>query len=101
MIISCRYFANAVAITKKDGEAVDVPDGTTALQFLDRMIAAYGPEFRRIVYADGTVAGRAFTRPDVYLNKKRLQWADDFPDGLGTALHDGDEVWFGLVFGGG
>jgi hypothetical protein len=99
--INCRYFVNAVGITKKDGETIEVPDGMTAARFLDYMTETYGPGFEALAWARGEQAGEPFKRPDVYLNKKRLQWAADFPDGLQTVLRDGDEFWFGLMFSGG
>jgi molybdopterin converting factor small subunit len=99
--ISCKYFVNVLSATKKDGEVVEVPDGMNVEQFLDFMSGKYGNDFGKHVYATGTVAGEPFKTPNIYLNKKRIQWVQDFPLGVKTKVKDGDEFWFGLIVGGG
>ena len=45
--------------------------------------------------------GEKFRTPNIYLNKRRIQWVQDFPKGVQTIVGDGDEFWFGLIVGGG
>ncbi len=99
--VSCKYFTNVLGATKKDGEVVEIPGEMTVEKFLDFMIAKYGDGFGRHVYAEGTLAGQPFKTPNIYLNKKRIQWVQDFPKGVQTIVRDGDEFWFGLIVGGG
>jgi len=99
--VSCKYFVNVLGATKKDGEILDVPDGINVEQFLDFISNKYGTEFAKHVYATGTVAGEPFKTPNIYLNKRRIQWVQDFPEGVKTRVKDGDEFWFGLIVGGG
>ena len=99
--VSCKYFTNVLSATRKDGEDVEVPEGMTVADFLDFMSAKYGNTFGRHVYAEGTIDGEPFKTPNIYLNKKRIQWVQDFPDGVQTRVKDGDEFWFGLIVGGG
>lgn len=99
--VACKYFVNVLGATKKDGEILDVPDGISVEQFLDFISEKYGPEFAKHVYATGTVAGEPFKTPNIYLNKRRIQWVQDFPEGVKTTVKDGDEFWFGLIVGGG
>jgi hypothetical protein len=99
--VSCKYFVNVLGATKKEGEIVEVPDGMTIEQFLDFMSDMYGPEFRRHVYATGTLSGESYTTPNIYLNRGRLHSMQDVPEGIKTIVTDGDEIWFGLIFGGG
>jgi len=99
--VTCKYFVNVLSATKKDEETVTIPDRMTVEAFLDFMINKYGDGFGRHVYAAGTLDGRPFKTPNIYLNKKRIQWKQDFPDGLRTVVQDGDEFWFGLIVGGG
>jgi hypothetical protein len=99
--VSCKYFVNVLGATKKEREIVEVPDGMTVEQFLDFMAEKYGPEFARHVYATGTLSGEPYTKPNIYLNRGRLQSLQDEPDGVKTIVRDGDEIWFGLIFGGG
>ena len=99
--ITCKYFTNVLTATKKDGETLDAPDGITVEKFLDFMSDKYGENFKRNVFAEGTIDGRPFKTPNIYLNKRRIQWVQDFPEGVKTKIKDGDEFWFGLIVGGG
>jgi len=99
--ISCKYFTTVLGATKKDGETVDIKKKMTVEQFIEFMSEKYGHEFSKNVYAEGTIQGKKFKTPNIYLNKKRIQWVQDFPDGMKTVVKDGDEFWFGLIVGGG
>jgi molybdopterin converting factor small subunit len=70
-------------------------------EFLGQLIEKYGENFRRHIYAEGTLDGKPYKTPNIYLNKSRIQWVQDFPDGLKTRLKDGDILWLGLIIGGG
>jgi molybdopterin converting factor small subunit len=99
--VSCRYFVNVRSATNKDAEVVEVPDGLTVEQFLDLMSDKYGAEFAKYLYSTGTMSGQPFKTPNIHLNKRRIQWQQDFPEGVKTKVKDGDEMWFGLIVGGG
>ena len=99
--VSCKYFTNVLFATKKEGEVLEILEGMTVEQFLDYMVDKYGDSFGRHVYAEGTLDGKPFKTPNIYLNKRRIQWVQDFPKGLQTIVKDGDEFWFGLIVGGG
>ncbi|MEI6126915.1 MAG: MoaD/ThiS family protein [Pseudomonadota bacterium] len=99
--VTCKYFVNVLGATKKDGETLDIPDGMNVEQFLDFMTEKYGRGFGMHVYATGTLSGEPFKTPNIYLNKRRIQWVQDFPEGVKTKVKDGDEFWFGLIVGGG
>ena len=99
--VTCKYFVNVRGATGKEGETVEIPDKMNVEQFLEFMSEKYGSEFARHVYAEGTLDGKPFKTPNIYLNKKRIQWVQDFPDGVKTRVKDGDEFWFGLIVGGG
>jgi adenylyltransferase/sulfurtransferase len=99
--ITCKYFTTVLNITKKDGEIFDVAEGITVDNFLKILVQKYGDNFRRNVFSEGTLDGKHFSTPNIFLNKKRIQWVQDFPKGLKTKLKDGDEFWLGLIAGGG
>jgi molybdopterin converting factor small subunit len=99
--ITCKYFTTVLDITKKEVEIVQVKDGLTVEQFLDQLITKYGDKFGRHIYAEGMLDGKPYKTPNIYLNKSRIQWVQDFPDGLKTRLKDGDVIWLGLIIGGG
>ena len=99
--IFCKSFVNVPGATKKDGEIVEVPDGMTVEPFLEFMSYQYGPEFGKHMDTTGALSGEPFKIPNIYLNKRRIQWAQHFFDGVKTKEKDGDEFWFGLIFAGG
>jgi len=99
--VNCKYFTTVLGATKKDGEVVAFKSGRTVQDFLDFMSEKYGHEFDRNIYAEGTMRGEKFRTPNIYLNKRRIQWVQDFPKGVQTIVGDGDEFWFGLIVGGG
>ena len=99
--VNCKYFTTVLGATKKDGEVLEFQSGKTVQDFLDFISDKYGDEFARNVYAEGTLQGEKFRTPNIYLNKRRIQWVQDFPKGVQTILQDGDEFWFGLIVGGG
>ncbi len=99
--VSCKYFTTVLGATKKDAEVVDFQSGKTVQKFLDFMGEKYGDGFDRNIYAEGTLDGKKFRTPNIYLNKRRIQWVQDFPKGVKTIVGDGDEFWFGLIVGGG
>jgi len=99
--ISCKYFTTVLTITKKSEENFNVQNGTTVKAFLEELVRLYGDDFRKNVFVQGTINGDHFMTPNIYLNKKRIQWIQDFPDGVSTRLADGDELWLGLIVGGG
>jgi molybdopterin converting factor small subunit len=99
--VTCKYFTTVLDITKKDIETIEVGSGITVEEFLDQLIVKYGEKFGRHIYAEGTLDGKPYKTPNIYLNKSRIQWVQDFPDGLKTKLKDGDILWLGLIIGGG
>ena len=99
--VNCKYFTTVLSATKKDAEVVDYQTGKTVQEFLDFMSSKYGDGFARNIYAEGTLQGQKFRTPNIYLNKRRIQWVQDFPKGVQTIVNDGDEFWFGLIVGGG
>ena len=99
--VICKYFTTVLGATKKDGETIEIPGKMTVAAFIEFMSEKYGYAFSKNVYAEGTIQGKKFKTPNIYLNKKRIQWVQDFPKGLKTMVKDGDEFWFGLIVGGG
>ena len=99
--VNCDYFTTVLGATKKDKETIEIAANMTVEKFIEFMSDKYGSEFSKNVYAEGTIRGKKFKTPNIYLNKKRIQWIQDFPDGVKTLVKDGDEFWFGLIVGGG
>ncbi len=73
----------------------------TVEQFFEFMPNQYGPEFGKHMDTTGALSGEPFKTPNIYLYKRRIQWAQHFSGGVKTKVKDGDEFWFGLIFAGG
>lgn len=99
--ITCKYFSTLYTFTKKDEELFELADGTTVDGFLDSLIHKYGSGITPHVYSEGFIEGNYYKTASVYLNKKRIQWVQDFPDGLQTKLKNNDIIILGLIMGGG
>jgi molybdopterin converting factor small subunit len=99
--VTCKYFTTVLSITNKEQETFTITAGTTVEDFIEEIIKKYGAKFGQHVYAEGILDGKPYKTPNLYLNKSRIQWVLDYPDGLKTKLKDGDLLWFGLIIGGG
>jgi MoaD family protein len=99
--VTCKYFTTVLSITKKEIETFEISEGTTVNNFMDNLAQKYGNKFRQNVFYQVTMQGKQQEAPNIFLNKKRIQWTQDFPDGLQTKLKDGDAIWLGLIAGGG
>ena len=84
--VTCKYFTTVLGATKKDGETIEIADKMSVEKFIEFMSDKYGNEFSKNVYAEGTIQGKKFKTPNIYLNKKRIQWIQDFPDGVKTIV---------------
>jgi len=99
--ILCTYYSTVYGIIKKHEETFSVPAGTTVEEVLDLLVRKYGSRLEEHLYSEGTICGTYYKTAAVYVNKKRIQWLQDFPDGIQTRVHDGDVLSLGLIMGGG
>ncbi len=101
MIVNMRYYGLVSAITKKAQEDIEMKKGTTVQGAIDVLVKKYGEKFRKELYFEGSYGDTKVSTPNIFLNKGRIQWEQDYPKGLKTALKDGDMLWMGLIIGGG
>lgn len=101
MIVSMRYYGLVAAITKKAQEDIELKKGTTVEQAIAFLADRYGDKFIKEVYFEGYYGDTKVRTPNLFLNKARIQWKQDYPQGLKTPLKDGDMLWMGLIIGGG
>lgn len=99
--IICKYFSTVYGIINKHEETLAVPQSTTVEQVLELLVRKYGSRLEEHLYSEGTICGRYYKTASVYVNKKRIQWVQDFPDGIKTKVKDGDVLSLGLIMGGG
>ena len=100
-IITCNYYGSIYSILNRKHESIDVGDGTTVEALLEMLVQKYGQRLKPHLYSEGFMEGRYYKTASVYVNKKRIQWVQDFPDGLRTKLRQGDVLSLGLIMGGG
>ncbi len=101
MIVNMRYYGLVAAITKKSQENIELKKGTTVEDALNILIRKYGDKFEKEIYFEGFYGDTKVRTPNLFLNKFRIQWKQDYPKGLKTPLKDGDMLWMGLIIGGG
>ncbi len=101
MIVNMRYYGLVSAITKKAQEDIEMKKGITVQGAIDVLVKKYGEKFRKELYFEGSYGDTKVSTPNIFLNKGRIQWEQDYPKGLKTVLKDGDMLWMGLIIGGG
>ena len=101
MKINIRYYGLVAAVTKKTQEDVEIKEGTTVEGALNLLIGKYGDKFKNELYFEAYYGDKKVSTPNLFLNKSRIQWVQDYPKGLKTPLKDGDMLWMGLIIGGG
>jgi len=101
MIVNMRYYGLVSATINKSQEDIELKNGTTVQGALDVLVKKYGEKFRQKLYFEGSYGDTKVSTPNIFLNKARIQWEQDYPKGLKTALKDGDMLWMGLIIGGG
>ena len=101
MKIQLRYYGLVAAVTKKAQEEIEVKNGTTVQGALDVLVKRYGDKFKREIFFEAYYGDTKVNTPNLFLNKARIQWEQDYPKGLKTILKDGDMLWMGLIIGGG
>ena len=101
MKIKLRYYGLVAAVTKKAQEEIELNTGTTVRGALDFLVKQYGEKFKKEVFFEAYYGDTKVNTPNLFLNKARIQWEQDYPKGLRTVLKDGDMLWMGLIIGGG
>jgi len=99
--ILCQYYSTVQAVINKKEERLRLPDGATVEDALDALVHKYGVRLEKYLYSEGWIEGRHYKTAAVYVNKRRVQWPQDFPLGTKTPLREGDLLSFGLIMGGG
>jgi molybdopterin converting factor small subunit len=101
MLVHARYFGLVAAGAKKAQEDIELPKGTTVEKALRMLVDKYGREFEKGLFVEAAYGDTKVITANLFLNKSRIQWVQDYPMGLKTPLKDGDSLWMGLIIGGG
>lgn len=99
--VLCQYYSTVYTTINKHEETFDLPEGATVEDMLHTLVKKYGARLEQYLYSEGWIDGKHYKTAAVYVNKKRIQWLQDFPEGIKTKLKQGDILSLGLIMGGG
>ena len=99
--ILVKYFHTLSEIAGKQKDEIEVPEGTTIGQLLERICQNYGDRFRRFVFVKPSVSYNDNPDPivNVQINGRNVNFKFQVPEGLDRVLRDGDVVGIGALAG--
>ncbi len=97
MQVTARYYGFFSTVTRKLYEKIDLADGSAVKDLLDVLGKSYGYKFSRLCFIRPLYSEKDFM--NICLNSLDLNSIQKFPQGLETALKDGDTVSFGVMGG--
>ncbi len=97
MQVTARYYGFFSTVTRKLYERIDLADGTAVKDLMEVLAKSYGYKFSRLCFIRPLYSEKDFM--NVCLNSLDLNSIQKFPEGLDTALKDGDIISFGVMGG--
>ncbi len=97
MHVLARYYGFVSSVTKKLSEHLELSEGTTVAQLIDRLEVKYGYKFRQVCFIRPLYSERDFL--NILVNTKDLNNKRYYPMGLDTILNEGDVISFGPISG--
>jgi molybdopterin converting factor small subunit len=97
MQVTARYYGFFSTVTRKLYEKIDLADGSAVKDLMDVLAKSYGYKFSRLCFIRPLYSEKDFV--NVCLNSLDLNSIQKFPQGLETALKEGDTVSFGVMGG--
>ncbi len=97
MQVTARYYGFFSTVTRKLYERIDLADGTAVKDLMEVLAKSYGYKFSRLCFIRPLYSEKDFM--NVCINSLDLNSIQKFPEGLDTALKDGDTVSFGVMGG--
>jgi molybdopterin converting factor small subunit len=95
--VTARYYGFFSTVTRKLYEKIDLADGSAVKDLMDVLGKSYGYKFSRLCFIRPLYSEKDFM--NICLNSLDLNAIQKFPQGLETALKDGDTVSFGVMGG--
>jgi molybdopterin converting factor small subunit len=97
MQVTARYYGFFSTVTRKLYEKIDLADGSAVKDLMDVLARNYGYKFSRLCFIRPLYSEKDFV--NICLNSLDLNSIQKFPQGLETALKEGDTVSFGVMGG--
>lgn len=96
-MVTARYYGFFSTVTRKLYEKIELADGLAIKDLMDVLGKSYGYKFSRLCFIRPLYSEKDFM--NICLNSLDLNSIQKFPQGLETALKDGDTVSFGVMGG--
>ena len=97
MQVTARYYGFFSTVTRKLYEKMDLVEGSAVKVLMDVLAKSYGYKFTRLCFIRPLYSEKDFV--NICLNSLDLNSIQKFPQGLETALKEGDTVSFGVMGG--
>jgi molybdopterin converting factor small subunit len=94
---TARYYGFFSTITRKLHEPLEISDHCSVNDLIDKLTGIYGFKFRKLCFIRPLYSEKDYI--NVYINTQDINNPRIFPDGLNTAIKEGDIVTFGAVGG--
>lgn len=95
MVVNVKYITNVREITKKQDEKIELGEGSTVRNLIDKLVVDYGPKLKEIILPRGADKVSVFV--GILGNGKSFQPLSR----LDTKLKDGNTILIGLPVMGG
>ena len=97
MQVTARYYGFFSTVTRKLYEELELSEGLRVTDMVEALVKSYGYKFSRLCFIRPLYSEKDFM--NVCLNSLDLNSIQKFPEGLDTALKDGDTISFGVMGG--
>ncbi len=97
MQVTARYYGFFSTVTRKLYEELELSEGLRVTDMVEILARSYGYKFSRLCFIRPLYSEKDFV--NICLNSLDLNSIQKFPQGLETALKEGDTVSFGVMGG--
>ncbi|HSD58709.1 MAG TPA: hypothetical protein VLB04_11040 [Methanotrichaceae archaeon] len=97
MKVNARYYGFFSTVTRKLYEELELSEGLSVTDLVEVLAKSYGYKFSRLCFIRPLYSEKDFV--NICLNSLDLNSIQKFPQGLETALKEGDIVSFGVMGG--
>jgi len=97
MQVTARYYGFFSTVTRKLYEELELSEGLRVTDLVEILARSYGYKFSRLCFIRPLYSEKDFV--NICLNSLDLNSIQKFPQGLETALKEGDTVSFGVMGG--
>lgn len=97
MKVNARYYGFFSTVTRRLYEELELSEGLSVTDLVEILARSYGYKFSRLCFIRPLYSEKDFV--NICINSLDLNSIQKFPQGLETALKEGDTVSFGVMGG--